>query len=141
MYAPVYSVRAHLLNSTCHGLLSVAICTHSGLWFNRPARRLFNLTRIPKHDCDMLNAVPREKDGRHIHVMLNDWCYTIQVYDGAGRNIGVKELEHRLWEVVQDVQRREAQGERATRIGILTSDERTQWAKVCSFDSCLIEML
>lgn len=91
--------------------------------------RLFNLTRIPKHDCDMLNAIPPEKDGRHIHVMLNDWCYTIQAYDRAGRNVGVKELENRLWEVVKDVQRREANGERASRVGILTADERTQWAK------------
>ncbi|KAG9121959.1 hypothetical protein FRC07_001853 [Ceratobasidium sp. 392] len=77
----------------------------------------------------MLNAKPSEKNGRHIHVMLNDWCYSIQAYDGAGRNVGVKEIEHRLWEVVKDVQRREERGERAKRIGILTADERTQWAK------------
>ncbi|KAF8699128.1 Choline/Carnitine o-acyltransferase, partial [Rhizoctonia solani] len=91
--------------------------------------RLFNLTRIPKPECDMLTAKPAEKNGRHIHVMLNDWCYTIQAYDGAGRNVGVKELEHRLWEVVKDVQKREAEGQRAKRVGILTSDDRTQWAK------------
>ncbi|CAE7076446.1 unnamed protein product [Rhizoctonia solani] len=91
--------------------------------------RLFNLTRIPKPECDMLTAKPTEKNGRHIHVMLNNWCYTIQAYDGAGRNVGVKELEHRLWEVVKDVQRREAEGQRAKRVGILTSDDRTQWAK------------
>lgn len=78
----------------------------------------------------MLNAKPSEKNGRHIHVMLNDWCYAIQAYDGAGRNVGVRELEHRLWEVVKDVQRREGQGERPKRIGILTADERTRWAKV-----------
>ncbi|CAE6414425.1 unnamed protein product [Rhizoctonia solani] len=105
------------------------------------ANRLFNLTRIPKPECDILTAKPTEKNGRHIHVMLNNWCYTIQAYDGAGRNVGVKELEHRLWEVVKDVQRREAEGQlkdvqkreaegqRAKRVGILTSDERTQWAK------------
>ncbi|KAG8764817.1 hypothetical protein FRC12_007866 [Ceratobasidium sp. 428] len=103
--------------------------SRTGLWFNRPARRLFNLTRIPKPDCDMLNAKPSEKNGRHIHVMLNDWCYSIQAYDGANRNVGVKEIEHRLWEVVRDVQRREERGERARRVGILTTDERTQWAK------------
>ncbi|KAG8704852.1 hypothetical protein FRC08_002011 [Ceratobasidium sp. 394] len=103
--------------------------SRTGLWFNRPARRLFNLTRIPKHDCDMLNAKPSEKNGRHIHVMINDWSYTIQVYDGAGRNVGVKEIERRLWEVVKDVQSREERGERAKRIGILTADERTQWAQ------------
>ncbi|KAJ1307884.1 hypothetical protein OPQ81_001963 [Rhizoctonia solani] len=91
--------------------------------------RLFNLTRIPKPECDMLNAKPVEKNGRHIHVMVNDWSYTIQAYDGAGRNVGVKELEHRLWEVVNDVQKREAEGQRAKRVGILTSDDRTQWAK------------
>lgn len=88
----------------------------------------------------MLNAKPSEKNGRHIHVMLNDWCYSIQAYDGAGRNVGVKELEHRLWEVVKDVQRREGQGERAKRIGALTADERTQWANVscvCVSGSCL----
>ncbi|CAE6408771.1 unnamed protein product [Rhizoctonia solani] len=90
---------------------------------------LFNLTRIPKPECDMLNAKPAEKNGRHIHVMLNDWCYTIQAYDGAGRNVGTKELEHRLWEVVKDVQKRESEGQRAKRVGILTSDDRTQWAK------------
>ncbi|KAJ1307883.1 hypothetical protein OPQ81_001963 [Rhizoctonia solani] len=103
--------------------------SRTGLWFNRPARRLFNLTRIPKPECDMLNAKPVEKNGRHIHVMVNDWSYTIQAYDGAGRNVGVKELEHRLWEVVNDVQKREAEGQRAKRVGILTSDDRTQWAK------------
>ncbi|CAE6415782.1 unnamed protein product, partial [Rhizoctonia solani] len=90
---------------------------------------LFNLTRIPKPECDIINAKPTEKNGRHIHIMLNDWCYTIQAYDGAGRNVGVKELEHRIWEVVKDVQKREAEGQRAKRVGILTSDDRTQWAK------------
>jgi carnitine O-acetyltransferase len=88
------------------------------------------LTRIPKPECDIINAKPTEKNGRHIHIMLNDWCYTIQAYDGAGRNVGVKELEHRIREVVKDVQKREAEGQRAKRIGILTSDDRTQWAKV-----------
>ncbi|KAG9120383.1 hypothetical protein FRC07_004145, partial [Ceratobasidium sp. 392] len=97
--------------------------------FKERTDALFNITRIPKPDCDMLNAKPSEKNGRHIHVMLNDWCYSIQAYDGAGRNVGVKEIEHRLWEVVKDVQRREERGERAKRIGILTADERTQWAK------------
>ncbi|QRV75282.1 carnitine O-acetyltransferase [Ceratobasidium sp. AG-Ba] len=90
---------------------------------------LFNLTRIPKPDCDMLNAKPSEKVGRHIHIMLNDWCYAVQVYDGAGRNVGVKEIEHRIWGVVKDIQKREERGERAKRVGILTADERTQWAK------------
>ncbi|QRW18264.1 carnitine O-acetyltransferase [Rhizoctonia solani] len=33
------------------------------------------------------------------------------------------------WEVVKDVQKREAEGQRAKRVGILTSDDRTQWAK------------
>ncbi|CAE6447104.1 unnamed protein product [Rhizoctonia solani] len=97
--------------------------------FKERLEALFNLTRIPKPECDMINAKPAEKNGRHIHVMLNDWCYTIQAYDGAGRNVGVKEIEHRLWEVVKDVQKREAEGQRAKRVGILTSDERTQWAK------------
>ncbi|EUC56997.1 choline/carnitine O-acyltransferase [Rhizoctonia solani AG-3 Rhs1AP] len=90
--------------------------------------RLFNLTRIPKPECDMINAQPPEKNGRHIHIMLNDWCYTVQVYDGAGRNIGAKEIENRLWDVVKDVQKREAEGQRAKRVSILTSDDRTQWA-------------
>ncbi|KAG9104066.1 hypothetical protein FRC06_005766 [Ceratobasidium sp. 370] len=97
--------------------------------FKERTDALFNLTRIPKPDCDMLNAKPSEKNGRHIHVMLNDWSYSIQVYDGAGRNIGVKEIERRLWEVVKDVQSREERGERAKRVGILTADERTRWAQ------------
>lgn len=62
--------------------------------------------------------------------MCRDWIYSVEVQDWDQHIVNVKELEKRLWEVVEDVRAREKRGEKAVAVGILTADERDLWAKV-----------
>jgi hypothetical protein len=68
--------------------------------------------------------------------MLKDWIYSVEILDKSGVLASVKDIEQHLREIVQDVQQREARGEKPVKMGILTADERDAWAKVlccCSF--------
>lgn len=62
--------------------------------------------------------------------MLHDWCYAIDVYDESRNRASFEEIEIRLCQVVRDVEKREAEGERAVPIGVLSADGRDRWAKV-----------
>lgn len=77
-----------------------------------------------------MTAPPREKDGRHMTVMIKNWVYAITIYDESGSLMEPKEIEKRIWSAVRDADAKEASGEKATPIGILTADERDTWAKV-----------
>ena len=96
--------------------------------------RMFNVCRTPKTSCDQLaKARPSSPHQKKVIVMLHDWIYAMDVCDGGNTNIGYNEIEKRIRYVVLDVEKRLTSGERAVPIGVLTSDARDVWAKVCSF--------
>lgn len=63
-------------------------------------------------------------------MLCKDFAYQVEVQDRNERRIPERELERRLWDVVEDVRAREAKGEKAVPIGILSADDRDIWAKV-----------
>ncbi|KAG8889405.1 hypothetical protein FRB98_004498 [Tulasnella sp. 332] len=105
--------------------------SRTGLWFRRWVQSLFNIARIPLPGCDALSQPPSTStlDTRSVTVMCKDWLYSVEVQDRDQHIVNVKELEKRLWEVVEDVRAREKSGEKAVAVGILTADERDLWAK------------
>ena len=62
--------------------------------------------------------------------MASNWTYAVEVIDANGGIASPALLEQRLLAVVEDVQSRLARGERAVPVGVLTTDDRDQWAKV-----------
>lgn len=93
--------------------------------------RMFNVCRIPDLGCDRLSTPQASSvSKKKVMVMLHNWIYAVDVYDGRNTNIGHVEFEKRIRSVVLDVEKRMVSGERAVPIGVLTSDDRDIWAKV-----------
>ena len=66
--------------------------------------------------------------------MAHDFFYTLRVLDpGSGAPLKVDEIERDMRCIVLDALRRRRQGETAVRVGVLTSGERDEWAKVRPF--------
>ncbi|KZP00530.1 acyltransferase ChoActase/COT/CPT [Calocera viscosa TUFC12733] len=105
--------------------------SRTGLWFNRPARSVFNLSRIPKTGCDVLSRKPalKEPGARSIMVMAKDWVYMVEVLGKDDEILRPREIEERLAEVVRDVEERVKKGEKGEAVGILSADDRDVWAK------------
>ena len=93
---------------------------------------MFNISRIPQLGCDVLTTKPppADHDARKILVMLHDWFYAVEVFDKDMRMLEPAEIERRLLSVVADADHRLAQGEVATAVSVLTTDDRDRWAEV-----------
>jgi hypothetical protein len=65
--------------------------------------------------------------------MVNDWIYSVEVYDENRTLYSVDDIEQRLRSVVQDATRRKQTGEKVVPVGILSSDHRDCWAEVRFF--------
>ena len=61
--------------------------------------------------------------------MIDDWFYTMDVFDASGKSLGPKRLYSQLASIVQDSERRKRMQDLIP-VGILTSDERDTWALV-----------
>ncbi|KAI0787668.1 acyltransferase ChoActase/COT/CPT [Fomes fomentarius] len=105
--------------------------TRTGLWFRHAALQFYNTCRIPRHGCDCFAAVPSPTDpsSRKLLVMVADWTYAVEVIGSDGTPLTPPVIEQRLRAVVNDAQRRLANGEHAVPISVLTTDERDNWAK------------
>ena len=62
--------------------------------------------------------------------MACDWLYTLSLYDENGESETFLNIESQIRDIVTDVSRRVARGERAVPVGILSSDHRDTWAAV-----------
>ena len=65
-------------------------------------------------------------------MLIHDFFYVVEVYGESRKPHSPGTIERRLWSCVRDVKRRLASGERAKPIGILSTDNRDQWAEVRS---------
>ncbi|KAG8935954.1 hypothetical protein FRC02_005429 [Tulasnella sp. 418] len=93
--------------------------------------RLFNICRVPIVGCDRVTepVSPKSPAARSVLIIIKDWLYSLEVYEANGSFIGVKEVEHKLWDIVRDVESREQKGETPVPVNILTADERDTWAR------------
>jgi len=106
--------------------------TKTQVWLNDSSRKMWNIARVPLANCDVLTTNPHlsSPDARSIVVLIHDFFYVVEVYDECQKSHSPGVIERRLWSCVRDVERRLASGERAKPIGILSTDDRDQWAEV-----------
>nr|CDI52336.1 related to CAT2-Carnitine O-acetyltransferase [Melanopsichium pennsylvanicum 4] len=98
--------------------------SRAGRWFNRPARSLYGITRIPALPHDWNTATPHPAPARHVTVIARDNYYEVEVIRNDGTLLGVDSLEKALWEIVADAKKGDGAG-----VGVLSSDNRDTWTK------------
>ncbi|KAH9037842.1 carnitine acetyltransferase [Lactarius pseudohatsudake] len=105
--------------------------TRTGLWFQETVAKTFSTCRIPQPHCDSLSTQPprHSSNARKILVMVNDWTYTVEVYDESQTHLSVDTIERRLRGVVHDVVARIEAGEEPVPVGILSADDRDRWSE------------
>ena len=105
-----------------------------GVWFRHAALQSFNKCRIPQPGCDVFSPEVSSDDpnGRKLLVVVDDWMYAVDVINADGQAASPAIIEKRLRAVVEDVMGRRAAGQSAVPVGVLTTDDRDQWAKVRS---------
>jgi hypothetical protein len=106
--------------------------TKTQVWLNDSNRKMWNVARVPRPNCDVLTTQPQPSspDARSIVVLIHDFFYAVEVYSESRKPHTPAAIERQLWSCVRDVQRKLSSGERAKPIGILTTDDRDRWAKV-----------
>ena len=62
--------------------------------------------------------------------MMGDFFYAIEVYNTAGTLVAPAALEQQLHAVLRDYHARVSSGEKASPLGIMTTDDRDSWAAV-----------
>lgn len=89
--------------------------------------RMFSSCVIPGEECDEMRDYPN--DAKHILVLRNNCIWALQVFDDNGEEIPLADIL-RQFELVRE----EATGlfdlERYPPVSVLTSENRTNWAKV-----------
>ncbi|RLN32746.1 hypothetical protein BBJ28_00001957 [Nothophytophthora sp. Chile5] len=93
--------------------------------------RMFNTCVIPGEECDEMVEYPH--DAKHILVLRNNCMWAVRVLDDNDEEISLADIL-RQFELVRE----EATGlfdlERYPPVSVLTSENRTNWAKVCQAD-------
>ncbi|OWZ21235.1 Choline/Carnitine O-acyltransferase [Phytophthora megakarya] len=88
--------------------------------------RMFNTCVIPGEECDEMVSYPH--DAKHILVLRNNCMWAVRVFDDNGEELPLADIL-RQFELVRD----EATGlfdlERYPPVSVLTSENRTNWAK------------
>lgn len=89
--------------------------------------RMFNTCIIPGEECDELVSYPH--DSKYIIALRNNCIWTVQVLDDNGNALPLADILYQFEQV-----REEATGlfdlERYPPVSVLTSENRTNWAKV-----------
>ncbi|DBA00919.1 TPA: hypothetical protein N0F65_006119 [Lagenidium giganteum] len=88
--------------------------------------RMFNTCVIPGEECDEMRSYPH--DAKHIIVLRNNCIWALQVMDDKGEELPLADILRQM-----ELVREEATGlfdlERYPPVSVLTSDNRTRWAK------------
>ncbi|TDH74039.1 hypothetical protein CCR75_009000 [Bremia lactucae] len=88
--------------------------------------RMFNTCVIPGERCDKLVSYPH--DAKHIIVLKNNCMWALQVLDADGSEISLANIL-RQFELVRDEATNLSDLDRYPPVSILTSENRTNWAK------------
>ncbi|ODN84949.1 hypothetical protein L202_00794 [Cryptococcus amylolentus CBS 6039] len=92
---------------------------------------MFNLTRVPLPQCDAFST-PQPK-ATHVSLLIDNQYYSVDIFapstDGVPEPLPVAEIESRFKAAVADAKKRKDAGEAAPEVGILSGDERDNWAK------------
>ncbi|KAL0574990.1 hypothetical protein V5O48_006978 [Marasmius crinis-equi] len=106
--------------------------TRTGIWLRENILKIFNTSRIPKHDCDILSPrIPlSDPSARNITVIVNNWFYSLSVYEPDSTPQSPilcrpETILSRLQAVVEDATARPGPG---PPVGVLSSDDRDSWA-------------
>lgn len=98
--------------------------------------RMFNTCIVPGEECDELVSYPN--DSKYIIALRNNCIWTVQVLDDNGNSLPLADILSQFEQV-----REEATGlfdlERYPPVSVLTSENRTNWAKVRRI--CVVEGL
>lgn len=86
--------------------------------------RLFNSTRIPKADCDIL--VTKSKNIRHIVVIKNGHYYKVNVLDKNGELYPAKKIGAMMKYLCEDLR----EEKNAYPLGYFTADKRDRWGNI-----------
>lgn len=102
----------------------MCLTSPQGRWFNRPARRLFGVTRIPALPHDWNTEQQHPVGAKHITVAARDNFYRLDVLNDDGSTKPLADVEKALWDIVNDAKQADGRG-----VGVLTVDDRDTWAK------------
>lgn len=101
-----------------------SLLTRPARWLNRPARRLYGITRIPALPHDWNTEPPHPTKAKHVTIIARDNFYSLEVLNDDGTTKDLADIEKSLWDIVNDAQQTDGPG-----VGVLTSNERDAWAK------------
>ena len=113
---------AHERSITIFATITFGLTDTSGRWFNRPARRLYGITRIPSLPHDWNTATPHPTVARHITVIVRDNFYELEVVRKDGTFLGADSIEQGFWNIIEDAKKADGAG-----VGVLSSDHRDTW--------------
>nr|ODO04266.1 carnitine acetyltransferase [Cryptococcus depauperatus CBS 7855] len=94
---------------------------------------LFNLARIPRPNCDAFSTP--DQHALHLSLIIEDYYYSVDIFSSPNKQGDVPEplpvsiIERRLRECVEDATARKDKGEACVPVGVLSGDERDNWAK------------
>lgn len=83
--------------------------------------KAFGTCRIPGLPGDSMEYHP---DSKHIAVIINDVFFKVPVYSGDGSILGENQLRDQIKNCIEISEK-----EKAVKIGVLTADNRDNWAK------------
>ncbi|KIK80431.1 hypothetical protein PAXRUDRAFT_833536 [Paxillus rubicundulus Ve08.2h10] len=105
--------------------------SRTGTWLRRATSLIFNVSRIPQLGCDKLTVPsPSSPWTSTVTVLAQDFYYALRVANPiTGVPLHVDDIERGLRAVVTDVLRRKQEGHMAVEVGVLSSDDRDEWAE------------
>ncbi|KAF9052498.1 acyltransferase ChoActase/COT/CPT [Hymenopellis radicata] len=98
--------------------------TRTGIWLRESTSKMFNVSRIPKPNCDILSIPsPSHPASSSVVVMIHGWFYTLHV-----SGLSVDSIARGLEGIIHDADSRIRSGAKAVPVGVLSSDDRDNWA-------------
>jgi hypothetical protein len=102
--------------------------TRTGIWFRGSVSKIFNTSRIPRKDCDILSSPPPPDDilSQYVVVIANNWFYALRVHKPSLGLLPASKILERMTAIARDASTRG----KGPMIGALSADDRDSWAEV-----------
>ncbi|KAG1052324.1 hypothetical protein G6F43_005523 [Rhizopus delemar] len=102
--------------------------SRSGPFCMHQLKKMFGTSRIAASGCDrVVSQWPCL--ARHISVIYKDQVFSVQVIGAHGETVSVKQIEHQLRQVVQQVDSMSPE-QRQPPVGLLTTEHRDTWGPI-----------